>query len=335
MKIAFLVLNHRHPAQLIRLLTTIRLQLPEAPIVVHNDKFREDLPRSILKPIGNVQLLTAHKPITWGDFSVVDAYRWSLTWMMEYVEFDWVVLLSAQDYPIKPLSGLGNYLAENDADALLRAVPITELTKAAARRDMRRRYFYQYKPATMHSQDAQISDNLRNILRRRTGGLVDVINILQPYFKIYRLPDRMPYRVGCRAHTTPFEHNRPCWHGPMWFSLSRHATEFVLTYMCHHPEYVDYYRRTIIPDESIIATLIYNAPNLRVENRDVHYTRWTHSRTGHPDIFKIEDLPELIATPEYFARKFDIAKDSRILDRLDEINHGINPMQVRSVLPGS
>jgi hypothetical protein len=88
--------------------------------------------------------------------------------------------------------------------------------------------------------------------------------------------------------------------------------------MSEHPEYVDYYRRTIIPDESMIATLIFNSPNLRVDNRDVHYTRWTHSETGHPDIFGLADLPELISAPQYFARKFDINLDSDILDRLDE-----------------
>ena len=45
-------MNHRDPAQLMRLVTTLRLELPEAPIVVHNDKFRTHIAPSALDPIG-------------------------------------------------------------------------------------------------------------------------------------------------------------------------------------------------------------------------------------------------------------------------------------------
>jgi hypothetical protein len=92
----------------------------------------------------------------------------------------------------------------------------------------------------------------------------------------------------------------------------------VLDYMADHPEYVDYYRRTMVPDESMLTTLVFNSPDLRVANRNMTYTRWSNSKSGHPDIFRLDDLPELVAAPQYFARKFDIDKDSRILDRLDD-----------------
>jgi hypothetical protein len=88
--------------------------------------------------------------------------------------------------------------------------------------------------------------------------------------------------------------------------------------MGSHPEYIDYYRKTVVPDESMITTLVFNSLGLRVANRSVTHTRWSKSKSGHPDTFCLDDLPELIAAPEYFARKFDINKDSRILDRLDD-----------------
>jgi Core-2/I-Branching enzyme len=318
MKIAFLVLNHRRPAQLVRLLTALRSQLPDSPIVVHHDVFHGELPAEIFEPTRNVHLLTSRKRIAWGDFSVVDIYCWSLAWMIEHIEFDWVVLLSAQDYPIKPLVGLADDLIRNNADAVLRAIPISHLPKAAARRDMNRRYFYRYSSAPRSRRSSWLPDTLRRGVRHSTGLLIDTINILQPFFKIYRFPDLMPYRFGWRARNVPFTRSRPCWYGSMWFGLSRYATEYVLNYMSDHPEYVDYYRGTIIPDESMIATLICNSPNLRVDNRDLHYTRWSNSKSGHPDIFQFDDLAELAAAPQYFARKFDIGRDPSILDRLDE-----------------
>ena len=101
MRIAFLVLNHRPPGQLLRLLTTLRRELPDAPIVIHHDRFRANFDASLIDSIGNAHLLTSERPVVWGDFSLVEAYWRSLRWTVENVEFDWVILLSAQDYPIK------------------------------------------------------------------------------------------------------------------------------------------------------------------------------------------------------------------------------------------
>jgi hypothetical protein len=84
-------------------------------------------------------------------------------------------------------------------------------------------------------------------------------------------------------------------------------------------EFVNYYRRTVLPGESATATLLCNEPSLHVYPHDLHYTRWTHPKTAHPDVFGATDLAELLAAPQYFARKFDLAKDAEIFDKLDDI----------------
>ena len=166
MKIAFLVMNHRPAAQLLRLLAMLRRQLPGAPIVVHHDRFGAGIEASALDRIENAHLLTSENAIRWGDFSFVDAYWRSLAWMIEHIEFDWVVLLSGQDYPIKPLSTLGDYLSAIGADAFVRAVPISELSNVADRRNRNRRYLYQYRPLTTSSQAEQLSGRLRRRVRQ-------------------------------------------------------------------------------------------------------------------------------------------------------------------------
>jgi hypothetical protein len=326
MRIAFLILNHREPPQLLRLLTTLKRELPDSPIVVHHDRFRAVLEDSDLNAIGDTHLLTSEKPIVWGDFSLVEACWRSMAWMIEHVKFDWVIMLSAQDYPIKSLTTLGDYLAATGADALLHAVPISELGKAAERRDKRRRYLYQYRPARTRLQRHGSFGHLRDWLRRSTGPFVDVLNNIQPYFQVFRFPDRMPNRIGRRARATPFTDERPCMVGSFGSCLSYKAVEFVITCIHDRPEYVDYYRRTVMPGESATATLLCNAPGLLVDPQDFQYTRWTHPKTAHPDIFTVEDLAELVAASQYFARKFDLAKDAEILDKLDEVSrsdHGV------------
>ncbi len=327
-----MILNHREPTQLLRLAKTLRLELPDAPIVVHNDQSRTYLDASALDSVGDAYLLTSERPIRWGDFSLVEAYWRSMEWILEHLEFDWLVLLSAQDYPIKPLTKLVEDLAATGADALILATPISKqpnsgavtavgsqaacLTSRPQRRDRRRRYLYQYRTSVVNRQPGSASDKVRRWLRRHTGLLVDILNNVQPCFRIYKYPDQIPWRVGLRARRTPFSQNEPCWFGSMWITLSHRAAKLVVDSAKQRPDYVEYYRRTVVPDESATATLICNASGLRTEARDLHHARWTGT-SGHPDTFSADDLPELLAAPEYFARKFDIAKYPDVLDMLD------------------
>ncbi len=152
MKVAFLILNHRGAPQLLRLIAALRHDLPDCVIVVHHDKFSADIPQQALAHLENTCLLTSREPIRWGDFTLVDAICQSLQWMLENLEFDWVQMLSGQDYPIKPLSEFRKHLAASATDAFVRADPIHNLATAAERRNRRRRYLYQYRPARQDSQ---------------------------------------------------------------------------------------------------------------------------------------------------------------------------------------
>lgn len=314
MKIAFLVLNHRNPRQLIRLLTTLRSQLPESPIVVHHDILHGALPAELLEPIGNVHLLVSGKRVIWGDYSIAEVCCWSLAWMRQNLDFDWMVLLSAQDYPIKPLSGLADNLTREDIDAVLFATPVDRQPRLR-RILMRRRYLFQYRAIARQTKEHPARK--QNALRRITWSWVQALNILQSLFTLYPLPDGMPYRFGWRALNNPFRTDQPCWQGSQWFALSRKAFEYLLDYTTEHPEFVDYYRRTMIPDESMFVTILCNSTHLRIANRNVTYTRWTNDRSPHPEVFQLTDLEHLSSVPQYFARKFDIDTDSFILDALD------------------
>ena len=330
MRIAFLILSHRAPEQLLRLLTTLRRQLPDSPLVVHHDKFRADLDAAALDLLGDVHVLTSDQPVTWGDFSLVDVCWRSMAWMALHIEFDWVIVLSAQDYPIKPLVGLADAIAQTGADALMSAAPINDLPNAVDRRNRRRRYLYQYCDARARWPVASVRGRLWANLRQCFALPADVFNNVQPYFQLYKLPDRMPWRLGRVSRSTPFTSDAPCWFGSVWYGLSRKAVDYLITFTQGNPQFAEYYRHTVCPDESATATVICNAPDLRVEQCALHYVRWTRPRSGHPDMLGIEDLADLLSAPGYFARKFDMTVDSAVLDKLDEVPLGANPTYCRA-----
>ena len=312
-----MILNHRSPAQLVRLLATLRDQDPSASLVVHHDKFRFDIDALRIPDELGVKLLTSPAPITWGDFSMVDAYWRTLAWLTEHVEFDWVVLLSAQDYPIKPLARLHQLLESTDGDALIESMPVAEITIPHDRIDVNFRYNYRYVTPSKLRAERHLPPTVHTRARAASAFFIDLINNRQSFVHMYRYPDPLPTRFGVRSRSTPFTPTVPCWYGSGWPALNFVAAETIVRYASENAKFMNYYRSVIIPDESVTATIIGNDPGLDLVRIGLHHVRWSNGVSGHPDVFRESDLEELSRSSQVFARKFDAGLDSAILDRLD------------------
>lgn len=331
----YLILNHRPATQLVRLVGALRRQQPECAIVVHHDRFRCALDRDELDRQG-VDVITSPRPIDWGGFAMVEAVWSGLRRLALSSDVAWVVVLSGQDYPVKPLVGFAAALRDLDADALFEAVPVGERTPRE-RRNLEYRYLYQYR-----HQPAMPPDWLQRlpaVLRKGGRAASDVasyaVNHAQPFLHLYRYPPPMPRRLGWRARHTPFSDSAPCWHSSSWMALSRRAVVQLLDFVDSQPDFVDYYRHTPNPDESAIATILCNDREIRVRREPLSIARWTRPRSGHPEVLGMADLPFITSQPQFFARKFDIAVDSEVIDALDELlDHGVEAAEGRQATLG-
>jgi hypothetical protein len=315
----YLVLNHRPATQLARMVGALRRQQPECRVLVHHDRFRCDLARGDPELQG-VDVMTSAHPVVWGGFSLAEAVWIGLRRMVGSWDVDWTVVLSGQDYPVKPLAGFEVALKSLDADAMFEAARVTELAPWQ-RRDAQYRYLFQYR--RQPDGASAVAEWFPAILRRTGRTASDItsytVNHLQPFFHLYRYPPPMPRRLGWRARRTPFSESAPCWHSSSWMALSRRAAVRLLEFVDGHPDFVEYYRHTAIPDESATATILCNDPELRVRHEPLSVSRWTRSRTGHPEVLRMEDLPFIKSQPQFFARKFDTAVDAAVLDALDDL----------------
>ena len=318
MQVAYLVTSYRPPQQLFRLLRTLRRAQPEAPIVVHHDRFRATWNADLVGPIGGVQVLTSEVPVSWGDFSVVNAIWKSLAWMVENLEFDWVVLLSEQDYPLVPLEELEQRLSVSGVDAFIEAEPIHLIKDLNARKDRDLRYNFRYVQLPRFGLMARLPPAVRRPIAFAGNHLNLALYKLQSKVIVYVYPDGLPLRLGIRVRHSPFSETFPCWFGPMQMALSRSAAESVTEYVASHGEYVRHYSRTVIPDESATATIVCNDPTLKVGRGNLHWTRWTDAELGHPDVLVLDDRADFVNADKFFARKFDVEVDSSVLDALDQ-----------------
>ena len=84
-------------------------------------------------------------------------------------------------------------------------------------------------------------------------------------------------------------------------------------------EYIDYYKGSLVPDESIFQTIYMNS-----RFKDKYYDKLTYvnwkGQINHPKTFTIEDCDELEKVNYLMARKFDEDFDDKIINKLyDEL----------------
>jgi hypothetical protein len=279
---AYLILSYQRPELLVRLVGTLRAESPEAAILVHHDARRCPTPRAELAAHG-VRLIEPAAAIEWGHGSQLAAVLRCLDWADRHEAFDWLWLLSGQDYPLRPLGEIEAALASSGVDALIEASPVAALHLRRHRVDeFARRYRYRW--------------------RRIPGGLVPLAVRADPLVQVRRLPSGAFAGVPARALA-------PYHHGSDWFTLSHRAIRAVLD----APRALrDHFAHTIVPTEAYVQTVLANS-GLRLSHDTRRYVDFVGA-AANPRVLGLADLDAVVASGRDFARKFE---DVAVLDALD------------------
>lgn len=295
---AYFVQTHRAPAQVLRLLATLRRGSPDAVLLVGHDPTGEPLDRGALAALG-AELFHCAEPPRRGRWSLFAPYVEAVERLAAAgADYDWLVYLSGQDYPVLPLAESERRLAAAEVDGHLTWIDAVAPSREGRRRQGRLRYFYRYRDLP------RLAPALR-VLRRANG--------LQPWWHVH-----LTYgpRFGVRARRTPFGPAlRPCW-GSQWTTLRRAAAETVAA--AARGPLADWFRHTVCPDEAFAQTVLVNDPRFRLVNDNLRYADVAGAKDGHPRVLRLADGPMLAAGGYAFARKLDMATDPALFDWLDE-----------------
>jgi hypothetical protein len=103
--------------------------------------------------------------------------------------------------------------------------------------------------------------------------------------------------------------------GSAFWYLHRGCQKVLHEYLVQHPELVSFYAHALLPEESIVQTVLMNsALASTVVPRTLTYVDW---RPPWPGILTVADLPKLKQSDCLLARKFSPATDAQVLDQLD------------------
>jgi hypothetical protein len=286
----YVVTSYTNPGQTVRLARRLRKDSPGCRIVVSHDR-KMPSPESSALASADAELWLTAEDVTWGDPS----YLRSLLEVIRRAALqtgDWLTILTGQDYPIRPLREYERHALTAGADMLLEEPDESDPHLSV----LLRRYRLRAYPVAHWMGRHRV----RQVVKHLPGiALTDEPRGLPPYLVRPRL-------------RTPFNATFQLYKGADQLAISDRAAEVLLS---ASPSLLRYYEGTRHPNESYIHTVLRNDPSLVNIPGMLHFTRWGPS--PHPMWLTMDDLPDLLDSGYWFARKF--AQDAPVLDALDAV----------------
>jgi hypothetical protein len=277
--IAYIISAYKLPDQLVRLVR--KLDSEDSSFFIHVDKKTDSSTfrcvTAALSGSSNVHFLPRHR-CDYGGFGHVKATTKGIVELFRRDQsFDYVVLLTGQDYPIKSNRQISDFFVRHRGRSFLEYFPLP---------------YAQWENGGMDRVDLRHSRVLgRRLVVRRS-------------------------RRGTFAKRFP---SLKLFGGSAYWCLSHECAEYVYQFLRKQPAYGRFFQYVNVPDEIFFQTIVMNSPfRERVVNDDLRFVDWRNPAVaGGPAVLGAEDFSKLAASPELFARKFDITKDAEILELID------------------
>ena len=278
-KLAYLILGHAHPEQIVRLIEALR---PSAALfVIHIDRRSDDSVMQALEAyagtVQDVRFAVRHR-CYWGSYGIMRAtFSLIRTLLAQEVAFSYAALISGQDYPTASAERMAAFFAQRPEAEFIEAFSLVKPNR--------------WTPHAGRFQSLNRVLNTTVWLRSRP----------------FHLPLRRRFYAGWEPHG-----------GSQWWCLSREAIVWLDRYVRQHAGLGWYFRLVFIPDEAMIQSMMANSPFAgRISDETLTYIDWDRPNPKYPRTLDDEDLERLRASGKLFARKMHPERSRELMDRID------------------
>lgn len=272
---------HKNPEQLLRMIK--KLDHPDFDIYVHIDKKTPLDPFKIILDVPSVRFISNRIRCNWGAYSFLVAIVSSLNEIFStQKQYDFVNLLSAQDYPLHSSAYIYNYLKKEKGKNFL------------------------------SFEDSQESPWWKEAVSRYEKYHFTDINIRWKYLIQKIVNAVMPLRKF-PVYTELYGGSKST-----WWTLSCDCAKFLADELSNNKRLNNFIKYSWGTDEFVVATVIMNSKfRETIVNDNLRYIDWSEGNPN-PKILCIEDFDEIKNSGMLFARKFDIMLDEKVLDEIDK-----------------
>jgi hypothetical protein len=231
MRTVFYLMTHKNERQIKRLVKHLR-SFGNAFVLVHHDA---SSPVLTLPASSDVCLIDDPVRVRWGGFSQVEMMSKGIDWLeATRTEFDWLIILSGQDYPAMPVAQIETELRDTQFDAFVD----NEL---------------------IHEDPARHTNNFQAVCMRRY------------FMRTIRIPGVRRFHF---RRTHPYSEAFQCYAGSNWLNLSRKAVEVLWSMKAERASLARHLRHAPCPDETFFQTLLFNGSSLNIQSWDRRFYMW-------------------------------------------------------------
>jgi hypothetical protein len=290
MKIAHLIMAHKNPAQIERLIRAMAHE--DFDFYIHLDIKADMQEFKHLASLPNVQFTPRRFSVRWASYRFTSAIlECTRDVLATGTTYDFINLLSGQDYPIKPVATIYDFFARHQGYSFLSFEDEDSPWWSHAKTRVE-----QYHTTYFKFKGQYFLQRLANrLLPRRTFPL--------------------PYDLYGSSDSS-------------WWTITGVCADYLVRFMDAHSGLRFFSMFTWGSDEFLIATILMNSPYKdSIVNENYRYIDWS-AGGPNPKILTAQDYNKLTQAHKLFARKFDIVEDQAILDLIDERLIGVGQPKV-------
>lgn len=291
MRIAFIMLCHKNPEQINNLIEKLS-GFSDADIYIHVD-MNHAIIRDEIKRNDSVHLLEEKDSfyIQWGGIDIVKATLQLIRAVKESCKtYDYIWLLSGQDYPICPVKEIERRLEEKPGMNYIETILPDDYRYSWYKK------LYEVAYPSWINKNAIPIKLIKRLIITITGG------------------HRHTFSLFVRNKPFDFDFS----FGSQWWTLTADAAYEILECSEKHPEYLEYFKKSIIPDECYFQTIFLKGSYMKQRSMNLTFINWGSNRRS-PEILTINDIEKIRkASIEFsFARKMDLVLSKELITELE------------------
>ncbi|RZK45173.1 MAG: glycosyltransferase [Hymenobacter sp.] len=281
MKIAHLIIVHTEPKQVEQLVQ--KMLHEDSYFYIHVNSKVDDSGFGYLEKLPNTKLTKARVAINWAGFSftiaLIECIREIL---LSDIKYDFINLMSGQDYPIKTNEYIHAYLAANVGKSFFA--------------------FEEYGTQWWKAEEYRIEKyNLADFVFKGSYYVQEFINYIMPKRK-FPLPYAL-YGGNCAA----------------WWTMSVECAAYIVNFMDSNKRLKRFAKFTWGVDEFLLPTIVMNSPlKDKIINDNLRYIDWSLGG-WNPKVLISEDFEKLKKSDKLLARKFHVHTSAMLLAEVNKL----------------
>lgn len=281
MRVAHIIIAHKNPLQLERLIR--KMQHDNFDFYIHIDKKVNIDSFIFLKQLKGVSFISNRIECNWGGHSTFKAMVSSLDEVLKNkISYNFYNLLSAQDYPLRRNEEFYEFLKVHPWNSFIHYEPEEESDW--------------WKTAVKRYQKYHLTDY-------KFVGRYFVEMALNNLLPIRKFPMPMKLYGGRKAS---------------WWTLNHECASYLSNFLKRKNKLDNFLKFCWGTDEFVIPTILLNSPlKNQIVNDNLRYIYFPEGK-ANPRTLVLEDLPLMVDSNMFFARKFELPMSAHVMAEIDK-----------------